>query len=306
MENLKTILVASDLSPRADRALARAVRLAAQHDAALKVLHVVEHVLGSDRPPDNILKLAFGSPGEVETTLKQEAEVILNARVAAFPEAMRVRHRIEAKIGTPFLDIIVQARAAASDLVVLGAHGRGHLKDWLLGTTAERVVRKGDRPALVVKRLPEGPYRRVLVAVDFSDTSRRALLLAARLAPGAHLTLLHAYEFWYEARLTGMSTEAQRRLHQEYELWAHAQLVALAQEAGLDRKTLTLLVRRGYPATVIVNSIADQRADLVAIGTRGLTGLHSVLLGSVAAHVLREAECDVLAARPEALAFELP
>src|SRR4030066_2328266 len=92
------------------------------------------------------------------------------------------------------------------------SHGRGELKDWLLGTTAERVVRKGDRPVLVVKRPPEGPYRHVLVAVDFSDTSHRALALAAHLAPGAHLTLLHAYEFWYEARLTDMSEEARRHL----------------------------------------------------------------------------------------------
>ena len=306
MQPLAHILAAGDLSPHADLVLARAAQLAAQHGAALKVLHVVDHVLGADRPPDNILKLAFGTPGEVETTLKQEAKATLNAKLAALPEAALLRAAVEARIGTPFLDIIVQARAAGADLVVLGAHGRGELKDWLLGTTAERVVRKGDRPVLVVKRPPEGPYRHVLVAVDFSDTSHRALALAAHLAPGAHLTLLHAYEFWYEARLTDMSEEARRHLRQEHEQSVRAQMAALAQEAGLDTNRFTLLVRYGYPPTAIVKTIADQHADLVAIGTHGLSGLRYVLLGSVAEHVLREAGCDVLVARPVVREFALP
>src|SRR4030067_158512 len=125
IEPLAHILAAGDLSPHADLVLARAAQLAAQHGAALKVLHVVDHVLGADRPPDNILKLAFGTPGEVETTLKQEAKATLNAKLAALPEAALLRAAVEARIGTPFLGIIVQAGAAAADLVVLGAHGRG-------------------------------------------------------------------------------------------------------------------------------------------------------------------------------------
>ncbi|HXV50076.1 MAG TPA: universal stress protein, partial [Candidatus Binatia bacterium] len=59
------------------------------------------------------------------------------------------------------------------------------MKDLLLGTTAERVVRKGDRPVLVVKRAADAPYRRVVVGVDFSEDSRYALELALRLAPQA-------------------------------------------------------------------------------------------------------------------------
>src|SRR4030065_554876 len=289
MQPLAHILAARDLSPPADLVLARAAQLAAQHGAALKVLHVVDHVLGADRPPDNILKLAFGTPGEVETTLKREAVATLTAMLAALPRAAPRRAAVGARIGTPFLDIIVQARAAGAGLVVLGAHGRGELKDWLLGTTTERVVRKGDRPVLVVKRPPEGPYRHVLVAVDFSDTSRRALALAAHLAPRAHLTLLHAHESWYEARLTDMSEEERRHLRQEHEQSVRAQMAALAQETGLDTNRFTLLVRYGYPPTAIVKTIADQHADLVAVGTHGLGGLRYVLLGSLAEHVLREA-----------------
>src|SRR4030065_1024878 len=114
MQPLAHSLPAVDLPPHADLVLARAAQLAAQHGAALKVLHVVDHVLGADRPPDNILKLAFGTPGEVETTLKQEATATLNAKLAALPGAASLRAAVEARIGTPFLDIIVQARAAGA------------------------------------------------------------------------------------------------------------------------------------------------------------------------------------------------
>ena len=57
------------------------------------------------------------------------------------------------------------------DLVVLGFRGRHCFRDVFLGTTAERVVRKGDRSVLVVRNRPEEAYRRVLVAVDFSPAS---------------------------------------------------------------------------------------------------------------------------------------
>ena len=79
-------------------------------------------------------------------------------------------------------------------IIVVGAHGAQFIKDLLVGTTAEKVVRKGDRPVLVVKRPVHGPYRRVLVAMDFSEQSRKALELGLRLAPGAKFHLLHAYQ----------------------------------------------------------------------------------------------------------------
>lgn len=61
-----------------------------------------------------------------------------------------------------------------------------------------------------------------------------------------------------------------------------------------------------HPALAIPAAAKARRADLVAVGTSGLSGLRYVLLGSVAEHVLREAGSDVLAVHPGALAFELP
>lgn len=65
-------------------------------------------------------------------------------------------------------------------------------------------------------------------------------------------------------------------------------------EAGIDPKSVTCLVRHGYPGTAVTRAVSDLRADLVALGTRGMSGLGHLFLGSVAEHTLREARSDVL------------
>lgn len=299
MERLNSLLVASDLSLRADYALERAVRLAQEQQARLQVLHVVSEVVNADNWP----RLAFGKPGVVERELVHEAETALRAQLSTHPAAAQIHASLHVQIGTPFLDIIAQARAHTADLVVLGAHGGHYLREWLLGTTAERVIRSGDRPVLVVKRPPRAPYRRVVAAVDFSDTSREALRYAARIAPAAALTVLHAYHLWYETRLRagGMSNDDIQQLYREHEQDIHSKLQTFVRDAGLDAAKATLVAQRGYPPTVIMREVIKRRADLIAVGTHGMSGLRHILLGSVAEHVLREARADVLTVPPQAL-----
>jgi nucleotide-binding universal stress UspA family protein len=74
--------------------------------------------------------------------------------------------------GTPFVEIIRQDREEAADLILVGAHGENFIRDLLVVTTAEKIVRKGDRSVLVVKQSAQRVYRRVFVAVDFADNSR--------------------------------------------------------------------------------------------------------------------------------------
>lgn len=307
MRVLKRILVASDLSPRADYAIARAAQLAVQHGAELVVLHVVEPVMPL-QPAEDWLWPAGGLPATVERNLAATAQAELEARMAKLPQATRVQWRVETCGGAAFLEIIRRARALEADLIVVGAHGRAYLRDLLLGTTAERVIRKGDRPVLAVKKPCEQEYRRVLAAVDFSPTSKEAVRLAARLAPRAPIELFHAFELGYEGRIVdgGMSSDELEDLLRKYEQWARDRLGEFARDCGLEAGTTRVIVRHGYPGTTIARAVEEQRADLVCIGTRGLSGMRYVLLGSVAEHVLREVSCDVLVVHPQGASFELP
>jgi nucleotide-binding universal stress UspA family protein len=205
------------------------------------------------------------------------------------------------------VEIIRQGREEAADLILVGAHGADFIKDLLLGTTAEKIVRKGDRSVLVVKQAAQRPYRRVLVAVDFSDNSRRALELALRLAPQAEFHALHVYA-GFEGMLRGAGvTDAgivryQRQVAKE----ARQQMEAFLRSIDRRRKPIRREVWNGRAGREITTIARRLRADLVAVGTAGRTGIPYILLGSVAEHVMREAPCDVLAVRSRVSHFQLP
>lgn len=140
------------------------------------------------------------------------------------------------------------------------------------------------------------------------QTSPAGLETVQRVAPDAKFTLLHVYDFTYDPALrTGdLTPDLLLRLQQDYEQGARAKLADLINASGLDADTTSLQMRYGYPGKVLAATASQLRADLVAIGTRGRSGIEHVLLGSVAKHVLREARGDVLAVPPPGAAFTMP
>jgi len=158
----KRLLIGTDFSPRADAALRRALQIASEHGATLTLFHAYDVGARADA------QTRKGMAGAEETARRK-------LRSLSLPDGIAATVRVAA--GKPFVELIRAARAEDSDLVVVGAHGTHFLKALLLGTTAEKVVRKGERPVLVVKRANRNPYRQVLVPVDFSEDSRQALAL---------------------------------------------------------------------------------------------------------------------------------
>jgi nucleotide-binding universal stress UspA family protein len=289
---LKRLLVATDLSSRAEKAIARAVQLAEQHSGTLSVLHILTGASGHETERPQIVS-------RIEKDLRRKLEALSLKRTAL--ASVRVLS------GTPFVEIIRQGREEAADLIVVGAHGKDFMKDLLLGTTAEKIVRKGDRSVLVVKQAAQSSYRRVLVGVDFSDNCRHALELALRLAPQAEFHALHVY-----AGVEGMLRRAgvtdseivpyQREVAKE----ARQRMEVFIRSIDRRRKPIRREVWNGRAGREITTIARRQRADLVAVGTAGRTGIPYILLGSVAEHVMREARCDVLVVRSGSIPFELP
>jgi len=160
-------------------------------------------------------------------------------------------------------DVIAKhAEATDTDLVVVGGTGKRGAVRRLLGGVAESVVRTCSRSVLVAR--PRPGTQRILCAVDFSPaswvTARAAVAL--HVACGDELEVVHAR-------------------------WS-------AEPAA----ELTRLVE-GAPDIVIPALAADERADLVVIGTTGHGGLGELLLGSVAQAVARNAPCSVLVVRQQ-------
>jgi len=137
--------------------------------------------------------------------------------------------------------------------------------------------------------------QRILVPLDFSRHADFVLEWAAHLAKehSSRLLLLHAYHLPVEfQQLEGAYLPqdfwASVKAEAEQNLQRYAEPLR-AQGLAVD-----VIVREGYPATVIEQEAVDQRADLIVIGTRGLSGLKHLLLGSIAERVVQKAPCPVL------------
>jgi nucleotide-binding universal stress UspA family protein len=137
--------------------------------------------------------------------------------------------------------------------------------------------------------------RRILVPLDFSEHAKRVIEWATHLAAehGSKVILLHAYHLPVEfQQLEGAY------LPQDF--WANVKseaqqtLSVYANEIARAGIEVEAVVREGYPATVIEEEAERQQADLIVIGTRGLSGLKHLLLGSIAKRVVQSAPCPVL------------
>lgn len=211
--------------------------------------------------------------------------------------------------GIPFVEIVRGARHGRNELIVVGRHGDRTFPQLLIGSTAERVIRKSDTSILVVASRPAAQYERPLVAVDYSDTSRRAVELVWRLVERGKraLDVVYAYEPIPESALrrAGVFGEAV----QQYRLEAKRQAQAAVETflaTGEAATPANIILREGDARQMILDVAAERDSDLLAVGAHGRSGLTHVLLGSVSEGVIRAAHCDVLLARAPGLPYKLP
>lgn len=281
---MKKLLLATDLSPCADLALQRAIRLAREHHAALSVLHVVDEDL----------------PSSLAEVTKAGAERIIRDRLAALPDSEQVEVVVKVASGKPFRSILAQAVEEKAELIVLGLHHHeGGLKEMFRGTTAERVIRIGNVPVLVVKSEAKAAYGRVVVGADFSVHARRAMRLALRLAPAAELHLVHAFLVPFEGFMYGTGTRQQAESEHRDSMAAMVgdeMKTFLASFEGVPPR-LHQVCREGMAQDIILKEAVGNDADLLVLGTHGRTGVAHAFLGSVAEDLLAEAPCDVLVTR---------
>jgi nucleotide-binding universal stress UspA family protein len=254
-------------------------------------------------------------PPDAPAKAREKAAAIANDRLAQLAARARKDAAVELNItaevltGEAFVEIIRCSRNISADLIVIGRHGRRPLRDMFIGTTAERVIRKGDVPVLAVKVKPKKTYRKPIIATDFADASRRTFELALGvLGPEVkNIEVVHAFNVPFEGFVTPIySVREESAYRKECREKAQVALEAfLAQYKGLGVRWKTL-VRAGDARTVVLGETARRGADLLVLGTHARSGVAHALVGSVAEWVIAAAPCDVLVARPIRFSFELP
>lgn len=309
MDALKQIVVGIDFSEASRTALAQAMRLAEKFGAGIRCVHVVEKSM-----LEQVAASMNNPPSDIETRVSAHARYGVERMVA------EIAHRDEKAVKDVQIDVIVGAashtlakiagEAGGGDgtLLVMGTTGQDHPGAGV-GTTAGRCVRHGAMDTLLVRRDQAGAFKKIVVCIDFSDTSTRALHLAARLAKqdGAALQALHVFSppppAYPPADMIGMwpipapdYTELTNRLREDATIALNDLLAK--EDAGVSAEPV--IVEDFSYGRGIREYAQRAGADLVVIGTQGKTNLRYMLLGSTAEKVLKEAHCSVLAVKPRA------
>jgi nucleotide-binding universal stress UspA family protein len=143
---LKTVLVPTDFSDASESALRYGRAMAEAFSASLHVVHVMEDLLAHAWAAEVYVSSMPQLRDEIEKESRQRLETLLG-------EGDRSKFRAETALlaGNPFLEIIRYAKAHDVDLIVMGTHGRGPIAHMLLGSVAEKVVRKSPCPVLTVR-----------------------------------------------------------------------------------------------------------------------------------------------------------
>ena len=143
------------------------------------------------------------------------------------------------------------------------------------------------------------PITRILVPVDFSAHSDRALRYAATLAGqvGASVELLHVVDDFTFGAYSEVYVPNIPDLTQEAINTALERLTAIKAAVFPHGADVESVVYAGRPAPTIVDHAAEGKFDLIVMGTHGRTGLSHLLMGSVAEHVVRTSPCPVLTIR---------
>jgi nucleotide-binding universal stress UspA family protein len=150
---LKTVLVPTDFSDPSEIAFRYGKAFAESFGASLHLLHVVDsasmYVWGS---PEGAVGMPAGAYDEAERYARERLQGLLT-----MPEQERFRAVQAIVTGSPFVEIVRYAKRQEIDLIVMGTHGRGPIAHMLMGSVAERVVRKAPCPVLTVRH-PEHEF----------------------------------------------------------------------------------------------------------------------------------------------------
>ena len=298
MLTIRSILCPVDFSYFSRRALDLAFTLAARSGAEITALHVTAPSLPPTAAFPEVPAILTLDPTVMERLRAELACFVAPSRTPDIPLRMVVAQ------GDPVTTILLRAEAPQADLIVMGTHGVGGFARWVLGSVAEKVLRKAPCPVLTVTAarqepfpLDPGRFAEVLYAVALSEGSKETLADAVSMAQGAgaHLTLLHVLESapQEEAAVAhaGLHLSAYRAQRCQE---ARQRLRALAKDVGCVHDEI---VRTGTPSREILALAKEREAGLVVAGVHGRRFVDIFHFGSTAHHIVRGAECPVLTVR---------
>jgi nucleotide-binding universal stress UspA family protein len=297
---LARILCPTDFSEQARHAVEHAVVLGRWLKAAIIGQHVYQPVFAP----------IPGLPPPDQRVPDREVARVEAATRTWFTGAGADAAAIVVDVGSPARCIVERARSLPADLIALGTHGAGGVQRLLLGSVAEKVVRTAPCPVLTVPPHAAAagasdPFRRIMCAVDFSESSVEGVRLAYRIAREADsvLTLVHVIEWpWHEPpnpaldELPPPQRAALSVFRQLAEQVAADRLREVTADIRLGTRPVCRVVH-GRSHVEMLRIAHETNADLIVVGMHGRNPVDLLLLGSTTNQIVRRARCPVLTVR---------
>ena len=214
--------------------------------------------------------------------------------------------RVRIGIGSPFKEILKMEDEEDVSAIIIGSHGKSNIKEMLLGSVSENVIRYCKKPVLVTKRQEIGieMFTRILYPTDFSDVSKKALEYVKKLkeAGTREVIIVHIIDerqivrfpvmkiAWDRERLNNVATELQEHLEKN----AKEELKTVESELKRVGFNVKVIMRIGSPFREILRVEDEEDVSAIVIGSHGKSNIKEMFLGSVSENAIRYCKKPVL------------
>ena len=283
---LEKLLLSTDGSEFSEGAVREAVKLAKICSSKLFVLSVIE-----TNPEFEVL-----APQIVEKEEKQTRDRLEKIKSMAAKEGVECEI-IARHTESPFQAIIEEAEKNQADMIIMGRRGRTGLRRLLMGSVTAKVIGHSPCNVLVVPRLAEIKYQKILVATDGSKYSVAAASEAIGIAKrcGAELFIISVVPTETASPFDIVHSEMQHEMIAQKEFQDGEKnvndLLVIAKQEGVNVEGHII---QGRPYEAIVENAREKGVDLIVMGSHGRTGMERLLMGSVTERVVGNADCSVL------------
>lgn len=273
MEILKNILLATDFSKPSEYVLENAIDLAKIFQSKITLIYVLPNNIENKKARQLLKEFSIKQLDLINDKIKQE-DVKVSKPVLEYGD---------------FSDKIIQtAEKVHANMIIIGAGEKIKDNVFILGSNAEKIIKKSNKPVFVVKSGKQLSINKVLCPVDFSTQSKRALKNAITIAHRFKAELIiftvyevsHLYSIRHKINLEKQIENIRKEHQKEFDFFLES-----FNFTGLD---VTKEIEQGVPDIEILKAIEKHNSDLLIIGTTGKSGISKILMGSVTEKVIRK------------------
>ncbi|MGB0390685.1 MAG: universal stress protein [Salibacteraceae bacterium] len=284
MNILKSILLATDFSKSSEHVLENAIDIAKIFESSITPIYVLPKEIEDEMAKALLKEFALNQLNLINDKIK--------AAGISTEEPILEQGNFSDKV-------VKAANKTKANMIVIGAGEKIEDNIFVLGSNAEKIIKKCSKPVFVVKNGNQFSIKKILCPVDFSGESKRALKNAITMAHrfNAQLVIFSAYD---ASHLKSIHNSINLKEQIGFIKEAHEkEFNSFLSDFNLSDLDVVIESEQGKADIEILEAINKHNADLLIIGTTGKSGISRILMGSVTEKVIRKIPCSFITLKKE-------